>query len=202
MTLLAPFGRSLALELSGAAPGTTSLFPPAPPPAVCAGQPPAAAGPGGVRLTVARFLVHTLLADARSVRAVVGELEASVDERVVMWSPCLYTTSRTELINALLESDDAVGEIEVVIVGEGVTGRTVFVEWHVVGRFVSPGVLNDELLVEPSGSAVESSGVLVFAFDDRRATRICCFHDGLCLLEQVLAPPEAPDRLPTRERGC
>jgi hypothetical protein len=138
---------------------------------------------------VARFLAHTLLADGRAVRAVVGELEASVDERVVLWSPSLCATSRTELVNALLDSDDAVGDIEVAIVGEAVAGRTAFLEWRVAGRFVNPGVLNDEVVVPPSGAAVGCSGVLVIGFDDRRATRICCFHDGLAVLEQVLGPP-------------
>jgi hypothetical protein len=137
---------------------------------------------------VAHFLVHTLLADAGAVRAVVAELEASVDEAVVLWSPSLCTSSRTELVNALLEMDDAVGDIEVDILGEAVAGRTVFLEWRVVGRFVNPGVLNDELVVPPSGAPVGCSGVLVIGFDDRRATRICCFHDGLALLEQALAP--------------
>jgi hypothetical protein len=189
MTLLAPFARRLALEVVGPVPAATPSPPSPRPPPPGTERPLVRSGSAGARLRVARFLAHTLLTDARSVRAVVGELEASVDERVVVWSPCLHTTSRTELVNALLDSDDAVSGIEVAIVREAAAGASVFVEWHVSGRFLGPGILNDEVLVEPSGATVESSGALVVDFDDRRATRVCCFHDGLGLLEQVLAPP-------------
>jgi len=189
MTLLAPFDRSLALRL-GPVPRRGASRPPCVPPPVPSAEPsPVRVGPGRTQREVARFLVYALLADVRAIRGVVSELEASVDERVVVWSPCLYTTSRTELVAALLDSDDAVSDIDVSIVGEASARSTVHVEWRIVGRFDHVGLLNDDVLVEPSGARVECGGVLVMDFDDRRATRIRCFHDELGLLEQVLSPP-------------
>lgn len=136
--------------------------------------------------TVARFLVEALLVDARTVRDLVPELEASVDERVVVWSPTLQTTSRTELVTALLESDDAIADLHVETVAECVAGSNAWVEWRVTGRFDNAAFVNDDLLIEPSGGTIESAGVSVFSFTGLRAVRIHCFYDRLALLEQVL----------------
>ena len=44
----------------------------------------------------------------------------------------------------------------------------IYIEWRVAGRFVHPGFLNDDLLVEPSQSQIETAGVLVYAFGPER----------------------------------
>jgi hypothetical protein len=190
VALLAPFERPLALRMLGEGPRTRpspALYSPAldEPIERPSGWPTAR----GNRVEVAHFLAQVLLTDAGSVRAVVPELEASVDERVTVWSPCVSTTSRTELVAALLESDDAITEVAVSILGTCSVDATVFVEWHLEGRFNNPGFLNDDVLIEPSGALVEASGVLVVVFRYNRATHIRCYYDGLGLLEQVVRSP-------------
>ena len=90
---------------------------------------------------------------------------------------------------ALLESDDAITDVRVSILGTSSVDSTVYVEWHLEGRFNNPGFLNDDVLIEPSGALVEASGVLVVVFQHDRATEIRCYYDGLGLLEQVVRPP-------------
>ena len=94
----------------------------------------------------------------------IARLEAVVDELVVVWSPSLYVRSRGELVTAIFDHDDAITEIGVEIVGEAIGGPMIYIEWQVKGRFVNPGFLDDDLLIEPSHSQIETAGVLVYAF--------------------------------------
>ena len=80
------------------------------------------------------------------------------------WSPRLYATSRVELIEALTDVDDTVTDVSITIGGLDVVGSTVYVEWQATGRFSNPCLLRDDLLVEPTGRAVESAGVLIVRF--------------------------------------
>jgi hypothetical protein len=187
LALLAPFDRPLALRLLGAARPSSAVPPVAPP---TAPAPPLEERPTArrTRTEVAQFLAYVLLSDTTRMRSLVPELEASVDENVTVWSPCVCTTSRTELVAALLDSDDAITDVEISIIGTSTIDSTVYVEWHLEGRFNNPGFLNDDVLVEPSGAVVEESGVLVVVFHHNRATHIRCYYDGLGLLEQVVHP--------------
>ena len=140
----------------------------------------------GSREEIAEFLAYVLLTDTASVRAVVAELEASVDENVTVWSPCVSTRTRTELVTTLLDGDDAITHVAVSILDSSTSGSTVYVEWRLEGRFDNAGFLNDDVLVEPSGAVVEATGVLVIVFRNNRASHIRCYYDGLSLLEQVV----------------
>ena len=103
----------------------------------------------------------------------------------------MCTRSRTELVAALLEGDDAITDVGVSILGTSVHDSTVYVEWLLQGQFNNAGFLNDDVLVEASGGLVEASGVIVVVFRDNRATHIRCYYDGLGLLEQVVRPATA-----------
>jgi hypothetical protein len=131
-----------------------------------------------------------LLTDTARMQPVLQELEASVHDDVVVWSPCVSTRSREELVAALLEGDDAITQVAVNILGVSTSDSTVLVEWRLEGRFNNAGFLNDDLLVEPSGGTVEATGVLVVVFEGDRATRIRCYYDSLGLLEQVIRPTD------------
>jgi hypothetical protein len=188
MSLLAPFDRPLALPRLGVAGRTRGSTPMVP---SLVGEPePLDPRPGRRRThsDVARFLTYALLAEARRVREVVPEVEASVDERVRVWSPSLCADSRTSLVSALLESDDAITDVVVSIVGETSTRSVVLVEWHLEGLFNNAGFVNDDLLIEPSGRMVEATGVLVIEFAGGRASQIRCYYDALGFLEQVIGP--------------
>jgi len=188
VALLAPFERPLALRLLGE--GTSAVQAPRVPrvaePIELGRDIPM---PRGTDLEIARFLVYALLTDVDAVRSVVPELEASVDEGVTVWSPCVSTRSRTDLVAALLDGDDAITDVSVSILGASSHESTVYVEWLLEGRFNNAGFLNDDVLIEASGGLVEASGVIVAVFRDNRATDIRCYYDGLGLLEQVVRPP-------------
>jgi len=191
LALLAPFDRPLAVQLRGE--GTGARGRPATPRVPRLSEPVELGRdlpmPRETRLEIAAFLVYALLTDVDAVRDVVAELEASVDESVVVWSPCVSTRSRTDLVAALLDGDDAITDVAVSILGAGHSDSTVYVEWLVEGRFNNAGFLNDDVLVEASGGLVEAAGMIAVVFRGSRATNIRCYYDGLGLLEQVVHPP-------------
>jgi hypothetical protein len=190
LALLAPFDRPLALRMLGQVRRVRSTSPDTPP--VSGADAPVQGSPTARRtpIEIATFLTHVLLADAGALGSHLAELEASVDEGVVVWSPSICTRSRTELVSALLEGDNALTDLHVSIVGASSLGSTVYVEWHLDARFNNVGFLNDDLLVEPSGGGVEAAGVLVVELVGSRAVQIRCYYDGLGLLEQMVRSPQ------------
>ena len=65
----------------------------------------------------------------------------------------------------------------------GLAGSTVYLEWHLAGRFDNVGFLDDDVLVEPSGVIVESSGIAIFEFSglghpDRLLRRVVAPRTG------------------------
>ena len=111
---------------------------------------------GAHLLELVGLLTKAMLSDAATVAALTTDIEAAVTSDVVVWSPRLYATSRVELIEALTEVDDTVTDVSITIGGLDVVGSTVYVEWQATGRFSNPCLLRDDLLVEPTGRAVES----------------------------------------------
>jgi ketosteroid isomerase-like protein len=173
MALLAPFGRS-------------AVDPPLPTGSPCVAP---AKGPDEVtrRLEIGRFLVHLLLGGTGSVFDQVAELEGSVDEHVVAWSPTSYATSRAALVQSLADADDALARVQVAIVGEAVTDATSYIEWRATGTFANAVFRDDDVLVEATGATVTASGVMVLTFAGTRVTEIRCYYDARALDEQLLA---------------
>jgi len=135
-----------------------------------------------------RFLALALLADAGDGGVDLARLEAAVDELVDVWTPALHTRSRHELLRALTDADDAIVDVVVRVTDAVTVDETAMVEWVASGRFVGPALLDDDVLVEPTGAVVRVAGVLTASFRGPRATRIRCYYDRLVLLEQMLHP--------------
>jgi hypothetical protein len=190
VALLAPFNRPLALRLRGGVPRGVAPSPPIPPLSGRVYRVSDTPTSRSSRPEIARFLARVLLTDTPGMAQVIPDLEASVDEDVVVWSPCVSTRSRTELVTALLESDDSISDVRVSILGTSRSGATVYVEWGLEGHFDHAGFLNDDMLIEPSGATIEATGVCVIEFRHHRATAIRCYYDGLGLLEQVVSPTD------------
>jgi len=184
MSVLGPFDRPLGLTRTA----TGAWHPPRLHPPTSGTPTRGGAFSGRPDLANAEFLTTSLLGEAADVTDQVADLEAAVDEMVIVWSPSFYTTSRTELISALLECDDALTGIQVDIVGTATGASRAYVEWRASGRFDRAAFLNDDVLVEPSFRTVVAAGVAAFDFVGDHASRIDFYYDGLSLLEQVLPP--------------
>lgn len=184
MPLLGPFDRPLPLRSgrSGAAEPRPSTSPVPTAPATDD------VIPVGCERTaaLARFVTRTVLGDVETVDASHHELVAVFTEDVEVWSPSFHRCGRDALISALRDRDDALRRIEVRITRQMAAERIAFTEWRLQGIFDRAGFVDDDVLVEPSHRAVESSGVLVCEFDGERVRSVRCYYDELGLMEGLL----------------
>jgi hypothetical protein len=134
---------------------------------------------------VLRGLLSVLSADAE----VLPSVEAAIAPDAVVWSPALYATSRDEVLAALGSEGDLDGSLSdavVRVVAVDVIGERVYIEWRLTARFARPCLIDDDLLVEPTGRLVETSGVQVATFRDGLLGHVSCYYDDLGLLEQMV----------------
>ncbi len=106
---------------------------------------------------------------------------------VTAWSPSLFVTSRDELLAAFEQQEDAFSGIEVRVHGLDQVGDKAIVEWHVAVDHTGPLVVDDDLVIEPTGRRVHLSGATIAEFDGD--DRICAFRsyfDDLAIIEQLL----------------
>lgn len=117
------------------------------------------------------------------------ELVDRLHPEVVVWTPSAFATSRDAAL-AVLEVDevgvDALRDVTIVVTSTDVASPRVYLEWRLAGRFTDPCFVNDDLLVEPTGRLVETSGVLVATFGEGGVIALHCYHDDFALLEQLV----------------
>ena len=114
---------------------------------------------------------------------VIGEL---VTEDVSGWSPTLFVSSRQELLDAVSEREDAFSNVASVVDAVDVVGEKAIAEWHVAADHTGPLVLDEDLVVEPTGRRLHLAGATFAEFDGERIRAFRHYFDDLALLEQVL----------------
>jgi ketosteroid isomerase-like protein len=122
--------------------------------------------------------------------AVTGDRESMADlvtGDVTGWSPNLFVTSRDDLLAALERRDDSFSGIEVQVQALDQVGDKAIAEWHVAVDHTGPLVVDDDLLIEPTGRRLHISGATVAEFDGDRICAFRSYFDDLALVEQVLA---------------
>lgn len=77
---------------------------------------------------------------------------------VVGWSPTLVVGSRSALVNALNEREDAFSDIELDVDSLDVVGDKAIAEWRVSAVFSGQFVLDDDLIIEPNGDRLLLAG--------------------------------------------
>lgn len=139
-------------------------------------------------LTDAACRIGTALLGRRDVtERELAQLEADVDEQVEVWTPSMNLHSRFDLVATLTSVDDAIDDFEVAFTESVASPPIVLLEWMATGRFTRPAFLDDDELIEPTGTVIRVGGALSLSFDrGQRATRICCYYDRLALIEQML----------------
>ena len=122
--------------------------------------------------------------------AITGDGDAMADlvtADVTGWSPNLFVTSRDELLAALDLRDDTFSGIEVQVQALDEVGDKAIAEWHVAVDHTGPLVVDDDLVIEPTGRRLHISGATVAEFDGDRICAFRSYFDDLALVEQALA---------------
>ena len=140
------------------------------------------------RITTAERVLRTLLLGME-----MAPLECDVlAPSIVVWSPEVFAAGWSNAMAALrhgISERDSLGELSVTVLSAEVSPSRVFIEWRLSGRFTEPCFIDDDVLVEPTGRHVETSGVFVGTFEDEKLSAVHCYYDGLAILEQLIARP-------------
>jgi hypothetical protein len=106
------------------------------------------------------------------------------------WSPHFFAISRDQLLASIEVAElegETLSEVLLEVTHMGATQARVFVEWRLTARFTSPGFIDDDLLIEPTGRLLETAGVEVVRFARNRVTSVNCYYDDLALFEQLIS---------------
>lgn len=124
--------------------------------------------------------------------AVSGDREAMADlvtVDVTGWSPNLFVTSRDDLLAALDRRDDSFTDVEITVQALDQVGDKAIAEWHLAADHTGPLVVDDDLVIEPTGRRLHLSGATIAEFDGERVCAFRSYFDDLALVEQALAAP-------------
>jgi ketosteroid isomerase-like protein len=124
--------------------------------------------------------------------AIVGDpatVERFVTDDVTCWSPSMVVGSRAELTEMLSMPEEALSPVVLSVDSLDVLGDRAIVEWRVEAVFSGPFLLDDDLLIEPTGRPVALAGMTVAEFRDGRISALRIYFDDAALLEQMVVPP-------------
>jgi len=122
--------------------------------------------------------------------AVTGDADSMADlvtADVTVWSPNLFVTSRDDLLAELERREDTFSGIEIRVQGLDQVGDKAIAEWHMAANHTGTLVVDDGLVIEPTGRRLHLSGATVAEFDGDRICAFRSYFDDLALVEQVLA---------------
>jgi hypothetical protein len=108
---------------------------------------------------------------------------------VTTWSPHLFAVSRDQLLTSIDAADlagETLSEVGLEVTGVAAGPSSVYVEWRLSARFTSPGFIDDDLLIEPTGRLLETAGVEVVTFAGDTVVSVRCYYDDLALFEQLI----------------
>ncbi|HEV3133475.1 MAG TPA: ester cyclase [Acidimicrobiia bacterium] len=136
----------------------------------------------------AAALVQAIEATVTGDSRVVGELY--VDD-VQGWSPTMTVTSAAQLAVELEDRQDAFSDIELDVTPLDVGDDQACVEWIATATHSGPLVVDEDVVIEPSGGRFTLRGVTVADFEGDRIRAFRQYWDEVSLLEQLqLLPTE------------
>jgi SnoaL-like domain len=108
---------------------------------------------------------------------------------VVFESPHLRLASLASLQRELGAPEDSLTDIEIVIVALDAVEGKLIAEWRLEARFTRPVLLDDCLLIEPTGAVARLMGAAVAEFRKRRIRAFRLYFDDSELLADVPGLP-------------
>jgi hypothetical protein len=110
-------------------------------------------------------------------------------EDVEFASPHLSLASLGSLQRELGVPEDSLSDIRVVVLALDAVADKLIAEWRLEAMFTRPVLLDDRVLIEPTGAAAHLSGVSVAEFRGRVIRAFRHYFDDSELLADVPGPP-------------
>ena len=136
----------------------------------------------------AAVLVQAIEATVTGDSRVVRELYA---DDVQGWSPVMTVSSAAELAVELEDRQEAFTDIELDVTPLDVGDDQACVEWIATATHSGPLVIDEDVVIEPTGGRFTLQGVTVADFEGDRIRAFRQYWDEVSLLEQLqLLPTE------------
>ena len=103
-------------------------------------------------------------------------------------SPHLSLASLGSLQRELGVPEDSLSDVRVVVVALDAVGDKLIAEWRLEAMFTRPVLLEDRVLIEPTGAPAHLTGASVAEFRDRRIRAFRNYFDDSELLADVPGP--------------
>jgi ketosteroid isomerase-like protein len=135
----------------------------------------------------AATLVRAVEASIEGDSSVIAELYT---DDVTGWAPALRVSSAAELAVELEDREEAFSEIDLDVVPLDVSGDRACVEWVARMTHSGPFVIDDDIVIDPTGQRITLVGVTVAEFEGERIRSFRQYWDEAALLEQLMLLPD------------
>jgi hypothetical protein len=109
-----------------------------------------------------------------------------VTDDVIAWSPNLVISSRRDLLDALEHGDTSFSDVDVEIQALDQVGDKAIAEWRIAASHTGPIVVDEGVVIEPTGRRLHLSGATIAEFDGDHVCAFRSYFDDLALVEQAL----------------
>jgi ketosteroid isomerase-like protein len=106
------------------------------------------------------------------------------------WAPAASVSSSAELAGEFEDRDDAFSDLDLDLLPLDVAGDRACVEWVATVTHSGPLVVDEDLVIEPTGLRCRLRGVTIAEFDGDRIRSFRQYWDEVSLIEQLGLLPE------------
>jgi ketosteroid isomerase-like protein len=105
---------------------------------------------------------------------------------VVGWSPYASVSGLTAVAELSALREIAFSNVVILLRGLDEVGNRAYAEWLIEADHTGPLVLDDDVVLEPTGRHVQLPGVSVADFRDGKIRSFRTYFDDLSLIEQIV----------------
>ena len=114
------------------------------------------------------------------------DLATLFTDDVVGWSPYATVSGLAGLSELSALRDIAFDNVVILLRGVDEVGNRVYAEWVIEADHTGPLVLDDDVVLDPTGRHVELAGCSVADFREGKISSFRTYFDDLSMIEQVV----------------
>jgi hypothetical protein len=115
-----------------------------------------------------------------------GAMSGLFSDDVSGWSPNMLVNSLEELSEVVQSRDESLSDVSVAVQGVDAAGNKAFAEFVLTAKFSGPWVIDEDVVLEPTGREVVMAGVVAADFTDDKISAFRMYFDDLALMAQLL----------------
>ena len=114
------------------------------------------------------------------------DLDSLFTDDVVGWSPYASISGLTALAELSALRELAFSNVVILLRGVDEVGNRVYAEWVIEADHTGPLVLDEDVVLDPTGRHVQLAGVSVADFREGKIRSYRTYFDDLSLIEQLV----------------